>query len=169
MPILSSCLLIVEAKAREKDIAVECNVEPDFPLLLGDALRLKQILINLLGNAVKFTKPGGSIVVACDLEGDRVRLSVRDTGVGISPQQLERIFDPFVQIDARYTRSQQGVGLGLAISRDLALGMGGDLTVESSPGAGSTFTLTLPAAVESNERPGGPHPGEDDILLHREA
>jgi len=75
-----------------------------------------------------------------------VRLHVRDTGMGIWPEQLERVFEPFVQADQRLTRPQEGVGLGLAISRDLARGMGGDLTAESTPGAGSVFTLTLPAA-----------------------
>jgi signal transduction histidine kinase len=77
---------------------------------------------------------------------DVVRLTVRDTGDGIAPEQLARMFEPFVQVDQRFTRPHQGVGLGLAISRDLARGMGGDLTVESMPGAGSTFTLTLPRA-----------------------
>jgi signal transduction histidine kinase len=71
---------------------------------------------------------------------------VADTGRGIAPEQLERIFQPFVQVDSRLARTQEGVGLGLAISRDLARGMGGDLTVESEVGTGSTFTLTLPAA-----------------------
>jgi signal transduction histidine kinase len=75
-----------------------------------------------------------------------VRIRVRDTGVGIPADQLGRVFEPFVQVDQGLTRTQQGTGLGLAISRDLARGMGGDLTVESEPGVGSTFTLTLPRA-----------------------
>ncbi len=75
----------------------------------------------------------------------QVHLHVRDTGVGIAPEKLASVFEPFVQADQRLTRAQEGVGLGLAISRDLARGMGGDLTAESTPGVGSTFTLTLPA------------------------
>jgi signal transduction histidine kinase len=120
----------------------------------ADREKLQQILLNLLGNAVKFTHPRddvpGRIDVACTATdadgGERVHLLVRDTGVGIAPEQLERVFEPFVQADQRLTRRHDGVGLGLAISRDLARGMGGDLTVESTPGTGSTFTLTLPAA-----------------------
>jgi len=125
----------------------------------ADREKLQQVLLNLLGNAVKFTNPRGGvpgrIEVACTVEaadgggasaGGRVHLTVRDTGEGIAAEQLERIFEPFVQVDQRLTRAHAGVGLGLAISRDLARGMGGDLAAESTPGVGSTFTLTLPAA-----------------------
>jgi signal transduction histidine kinase len=110
----------------------------------ADADKLRQILLNLLSNAVKFTERGGRVDVSCRAEGDRVALSVRDTGIGIRPDHLARIFEPFVQVDQRLTRSHEGVGLGLAISRDLARAMGGDLSADSTPGEGSTFTLTLP-------------------------
>ena len=78
--------------------------------------------------------------------GGHVRIQVRDTGEGIAPDEIERVFEPFIQADQRLTRPHAGVGLGLTISRDLARGMGGDLTVESTLGAGSTFSLTLPRA-----------------------
>ena len=109
---------------------------------------MRQILLNLLTNAVKFTEAGGLVTLACEKDATagviRVRLS--DTGRGIPAGQLERIFEPFVQVDRQRTQdSQQGVGLGLAISRDLARVMGGELTAESEPGRGSTFTLVLPA------------------------
>jgi signal transduction histidine kinase len=115
----------------------------------ADAEKVRQILLNLVTNAIKFTEPGGRVSLAC--EHDRaarvIRVRVTDTGRGIAADQLERVFQPFVQVDrARIAASQQGVGLGLAISRDLARGMGGDLVAESTPGMGSTFTLTLPAA-----------------------
>jgi PAS domain S-box-containing protein len=113
----------------------------------ADPEKLRQVLLNLLSNAVKFTEPGGRVSLACktDREANVIRVQVRDTGRGIPGDQLERIFEPFVQVDRHRTHeSQQGVGLGLAISRDLARGMGGDLTAESTPGVGSTFTLTLP-------------------------
>ena len=119
----------------------------DTPLVArADAEKLRQVLLNLVSNAIKFTERGGRVEVACAAAGDRVAVRVRDTGIGIPADQLERIFEPFVQVHATLTRTHEGTGLGLAISRDLARGMGGDLTAESTPGVGSVFTLTLPAA-----------------------
>jgi signal transduction histidine kinase len=111
----------------------------------ADAEKLGQILINLFSNATKFTKPGGhvSFEVARDPNNDAVlELRVTDTGIGIPSDKLEQVFDPFVQLNAMAT-SHQGTGLGLSISRDLARGMGGELTVSSKEGVGSTFTVTL--------------------------
>ncbi|HET7229221.1 MAG TPA: PAS domain-containing protein [Longimicrobium sp.] len=120
----------------------------------ADAEKTRQILLNLVTNAIKFTDPGGSIRVSYHRANAGVRIRVNDTGRGIAPEQQERIFDPFVQVDRHLTaESQQGVGLGLAISRDLARGMGGDLAVESAVGQGSTFTLWLP--VKPGEEPSG--------------
>ena len=120
----------------------------------ADPEKVRQILLNLLTNAIKFTAPGGRISLTCEMarpaEGgpNVVRLRVSDTGRGIASGALVQVFEPFVQVDRHRTHeSQQGVGLGLAISRDLARGMGGDLTAESTPGVGSTFTLTLPAVT----------------------
>ena len=117
----------------------------------AEASKVTQIVLNLLGNATKFTPYGGHIIVTCGESaalGERrmVEVRVTDTGLGIAPDKIEAVFDPFVQIDRRLTSSDIGVGLGLAISRELARGMGGDLTAESAPNEGSTFTLTLPAA-----------------------
>ena len=109
----------------------------------GDRERIHQILLNLLTNAVKFTATGGRITLECDAGARDVRVHVRDTGRGIAPEKLELIFEPFTQVDSHLTRDAGGVGLGLAISRELARRMGGDVTVESTPGAGSVFTLTL--------------------------
>lgn len=115
--------------------------------VLADADRLQQVLLNLLTNAIKFTPRAGAISVICEPLGDRVRIHVRDTGVGIESGQLARIFEPFVQIDAGYVpRADRGVGLGLAISSDLMRAMAGALTVASVPGQGSTFTIELRAA-----------------------
>ena len=109
----------------------------------ADHDKLQQIVLNLLANAVKFTDRGGEIRVECELRDETVLVHVKDTGIGIPSDKLSAIFDPFVQVDPNYTRTRDGVGLGLAISRDLARGMHGDLSVESVPGKGSTFTLTL--------------------------
>jgi signal transduction histidine kinase len=112
----------------------------------ADVEKVQQIVLNLLTNAVKFSERGGSVRIECGVEEGVVRIRVADTGIGIAPEKLPSIFDPFVQVDTRLTRAQDGVGLGLAISRDLARGMGGDLAAESTPGQGSIFTLTLPRA-----------------------
>ena len=121
---------------------------PSSLVIHTDPERLQQVLLNLLANAVKFTPRGGAISLTCVLTGEaagtRVRILVQDTGVGIAAEKLGRIFEPFVQLDQSLTRSHEGVGLGLAISRDLIRGLGGDLTAESAPGQGSIFTVTLP-------------------------
>ncbi|CAN5533157.1 hypothetical protein BH09GEM1_BH09GEM1_00920 [soil metagenome] len=113
----------------------------------ADVDKLQQILINLLSNAVKYTPEDGRIDVQCEVKGEVVLVHVRDTGIGIAPDRLDRIFDPFIQVGRSLNRPHDGVGLGLSISRDLATGMGGALSVESALGEGSTFTLTLQRGV----------------------
>ena len=112
--------------------------------VLADEEKARQVLINLLSNAVKFTLRGGEIRLACAMDERWVTTVVTDNGVGIPGDRLEAIFEPFVQVDRGLTSRHEGTGLGLAISRDLARNMGGDLTVASVVGEGSTFTLTLP-------------------------
>jgi signal transduction histidine kinase len=142
-------LCALQATAKDLTLTVE-QCKPDL-LVAADAERFQQILLNLITNATKFTVAGGSISVLCDEEAGVVRIRVTDTGVGIRPVDIERVFEPFVQIDRQLTPgSQQGVGLGLSISRELARAMRGDLTLESSEGTGSTFTLTLPVATETS-------------------
>jgi signal transduction histidine kinase len=138
---------LVAPQARAKELALAVAPCPPGLAVRADPEKVRQILVNLLSNAVKFTDRGGRVEVGCvDGTNDRVRVFVRDTGIGIPADQLDRIFEPFVQVRADLTRTAEGTGLGLAISRDLARGMGGDLTAESTVGAGSTFTLTLPRA-----------------------
>jgi PAS domain S-box-containing protein len=115
----------------------------------ADPDKLRQILLNLLSNAIKFTSPGGAVEVTCEVGAERAEIRVRDTGLGIPPEKLQAVFEPFVQLDRSLTSSQEGSGLGLAISRDLARGMGGELRAESTLGVGSTFVLTLPRADRS--------------------
>lgn len=116
--------------------------------VLADAERLQEILQNLTTNAIKFTS-AGTITIRCWSTEATVAIAVHDTGVGIPPDQVDRIFEPFVQVDRSFTNmANGGVGLGLAISRTLARAMGGDITVQSGLGAGSTFELTLPRAPD---------------------
>jgi signal transduction histidine kinase len=110
----------------------------------ADPEKIRQILLNLLSNAIKFTEPGGRLGVSCTLEPSVVRLHVRDSGGGIPDDKLDRIFEPFVQLQPGRTRNHEGTGLGLAISRDLARAMHGEISVESVVGVGSTFTVALP-------------------------
>ncbi|MGH7717666.1 MAG: hybrid sensor histidine kinase/response regulator [Gemmatimonadaceae bacterium] len=119
--------------------------------LVGDRERVLQVILNLLTNAVKFTDAGGRIILAWDATPDTVTVRVRDTGIGIPEDKLKAIFDPFVQVEQR-TRSRDGVGLGLAISRDLAQAMGGSLAATSTLGEGSTFTLVLPRGVDRRKQ-----------------
>ena len=138
---------LVAPQFLEKRIRCEFVDCPDDLLARADREKLSQILINVLSNAVKFTPAGGAVTVRCRNGAGAVEIAVEDTGIGIPADRLEHVFAPFVQIDRRLNSPHQGTGLGLAISRDLARGMGGDLTAESTPGIGSTFTLTLPAAT----------------------
>ncbi len=154
---VETALSLLRPQAALKKIELEgsCPAE-EGTLYRGDPKRVEQILVNLLTNALKFTPEGGHISVHCSLEdgadstesaaGRAILLIVEDTGIGIPSEKQDQIFEPFVQGDSGYTRSHGGAGLGLAISRKLARMMGGDLTVRSRSGAGSSFTLRLPAA-----------------------
>jgi signal transduction histidine kinase/ActR/RegA family two-component response regulator len=129
------------ARAAERGIGLAVEPDPDLPPhLRGDAGRLRQVVANLVSNAVKFTRSGGVLVTA-RWGGDELVVAVRDSGIGIPPGELERLFQPFVQVESGSARRYDGSGLGLAISRRLAELMGGGITVESTVGTGSTFTL----------------------------
>jgi signal transduction histidine kinase len=112
----------------------------------ADRSRVTQILVNLLSNAIKFTLPGGHISASCAAGGDTVAMQISDTGIGIAAEKQEAIFEPFIQLKETLAGRESGVGLGLAISRDLARAMKGDLAVESAEGKGARFTLSLPRA-----------------------
>jgi PAS domain S-box-containing protein len=135
---------LIGPQLRAKGLQFTATYGPPDVAVRADPDKLQQILLNLLTNAVKFTERGGCVRVAFDVTDDSVHLRVSDTGIGIPASKLQLIFDPFVQVDPNYTRTRDGVGLGLAISRDLARGMGGDLFVSSEEGLGSTFTISLP-------------------------
>jgi PAS domain S-box-containing protein len=133
---------------------VTVTVPSDLPRLKSDRQKLKQILVNLLSNALKYTKEGTvDIIAAHEPSGGRIRLSVRDSGVGIAPEDHTRIFEPFQQAKRVITRPQGGTGLGLAISRRLAQMLGGDIAVQSALGAGSTFSVNIPVRVRTRTAP----------------
>jgi PAS domain S-box-containing protein len=139
---------LFEPLARQKGLELRVS-RPAEPLLVTtDLTKLRQILINLIGNAIKFTD-AGEIELSLHRAGDRVCITIRDTGPGIARDDLERIFDPFTQIDQTLTRSKGGTGLGLPVSRRLAQLLGGDLSVESLVGTGTIFSLTIPCHLES--------------------
>ena len=138
---------LIGPQMRSKRLALRVNECASHLVVRADEEKLRQILLNLLTNALKFTPEEGSVEMLCSGDAAEVQIVVRDTGRGIPETQLRNIFEPFVQVDRNSTPAvDQGVGLGLAISRELARAMGGDLVVESRFGQGSTFTLTLPSA-----------------------
>jgi signal transduction histidine kinase len=155
-------LAVVQPLAGARGVALGAPAECDV-VYEGDEDRVRQMLINLLSNAIKFSEPGGRVELSCSVARPIIPLSpeavaerwvcfsVRDWGIGIAPDQLERIFEPFVQVEQGRARTRGGTGLGLTISRHLARLMGGDLTVESTPGSGSVFTLWLPASEAAPE------------------
>lgn len=164
--VVEEALDLVAARAAEKGLELAYLIEPEVPhTLAGDAGRLRQVLVNLLSNGVKFTERGEVVltVAARRLAGDRheVHCAVRDTGIGIPPDRLDRLFKPFSQADASTSRTYGGTGLGLAISRRLSELMGGRVWAESEPGKGSTFHATLQAdavAVPVKVAARGPSP-----------
>ena len=136
---------MVMPQATAKRVGLRHGACPDNVVALADRLKVEQIVLNLLSNAVKFTPEGGEVAISCRMTDDNAVIDVRDTGPGIPIDQQSAIFEPFVQLGRTLTSAHEGTGLGLAISRDLARAMDGDVTVQSAPGEGSTFTLRLPA------------------------
>ncbi|NUR18000.1 MAG: PAS domain-containing protein, partial [Gemmatimonadaceae bacterium] len=149
--VLGTCEALVVPQMRARGLTFRHTPAADGLHVRGDREKLQQIVLNLLSNAVKFTEPGGEVRLSCAASDGVVAIAVSDTGVGIAADKLASVFDPFVQVDQGLTRPHEGVGLGLAISRDLARGMGGELTASSTPGRGSTFTLTVPLAAGRGE------------------
>lgn len=133
------------ASGRQITFSALCEC-PDDQMVMADEERLRQILVNVIGNGIKFTPPGGWVRMTCRSEEAGIVIRVSDNGRGIPEGMQRTIFDPFTQVNRRLNQPREGVGLGLAISRDLARAMGGDITVESTEGKGSTFIIRLAAA-----------------------
>jgi len=143
--VVEGVLAMVTPQIERKQLRLRRGACPPDVAAIADRLKVEQVVLNLLSNAVKFTAEGGTITVFCGREVDAVTISVRDTGAGIPADKLDAIFDPFVQLGRTLTSNHEGAGLGLAISRDLARAMQGDVRVESVEGKGATFTLSLPS------------------------
>jgi PAS domain S-box-containing protein len=151
-PTIASMESLIEPQVRERGLTYVCERLDPVVTVRADEEKLHQILLNLLSNAVKFTPGGGHIVLSARVSDDAVIVLVEDSGIGIAEDKLASIFEPFVQVDRTLSRAHDGVGLGLAISRELARGMQGDLTVRSNVGAGSSFRLTLPRGADRSAR-----------------
>ncbi|MGQ9536520.1 MAG: ATP-binding protein [Actinomycetota bacterium] len=134
----------LENMAREKGVSLYLDIPDDLPPVAGDPERLRQVFTNLVHNAVKFTPSGGEVRVRAEEAGQECMVEVADTGIGISPLDLPRVFDKFYQVDSSATRQQSGTGLGLCISRELVVAQGGRIWVESEKGKGSVFRFTVP-------------------------
>ena len=159
--ILAQCLLITDAKAKEKNISIESHGTENLPLLLADPLRLKQILINLLSNAVKFTPEWGRIRVDAQVKSeDFIMISVTDTGPGMTLSEVETAMSPFGQVESGFSKRHEGTGLGLPIAFALSKLHGGDLQIQSTKGSGTRVSIFIPLATADistfNSNP--PHP-----------
>jgi PAS domain S-box-containing protein len=153
--LVQSCLAFVKSQALKKSIRLSYEADPNVTRLQADPRRLKQILVNLLINAVKFTPEGGQVILRVCANGDRnlIQFSVIDTGIGIAAKDLARLFRPFEQVDSQLNRQYEGTGLGLALVQKLTDLHGGSVQVESEVGQGSCFTINLP--WEKELPPGG--------------
>jgi signal transduction histidine kinase len=142
-PLIQQCVKTVEPLVKAPAVRLIRDFDGGLPQVYQDEEKLRQIVINLLSNAVKFTERG-TVKVRAEANGESFAVAVADTGIGIPREKLEHVFEEFAQADASSTRVYGGTGLGLTIARRLARLMGGDISVESAPDVGSTFTLTLP-------------------------
>jgi PAS domain S-box-containing protein len=148
-PLVENAISVVQIKAKEKQIEIRCEIAPDIPMFLADDVRLRQILINLLGNSIKFTENSGGIVIriaeeTLSAKSHFLTFEISDSGIGIPEDKIATIFTPFTQADSGTTRKYGGTGLGLSISRQLVEMMGGEISVTSKLNIGTTFRFTVP-------------------------
>lgn len=148
--VANQALSIIEDKAKAKNIRININIEPDSPQVAADEALIIQVFVNLLDNAVKFTPEGGHVQVTSSNEGDITRVDVSDTGIGIVPEYLPRVFERFYRVDKARSRQLGGTGLGLSIVKHIIERHGGTVSVSSTPGKGSTFSFTLTSYRQAN-------------------
>ena len=158
-PHVESVVEALAPLAAGKNLDLTVHLPPELPAVRGDPDRFRQILTNLVGNAIKFTESGGQVMIGAEARPETIVVVVTDTGVGIPDRHRDKIFQEFYQVDQTLVRRQGGTGLGLAIARRLARLMGGDITVESVVSRGSRFSIALPRASGAHAR--GDRPGSD--------
>jgi signal transduction histidine kinase len=141
---LDNALTLVRERAQRGGVALRLETDPGLRAIEGDERKVKQIVLNLLSNAVKFTPRGGAVSVTAKRANGAAEIAVTDTGMGIAPADQQAIFEAFRQVGTDVTRKREGTGLGLALTRRFVELHGGTIRVESAPGRGSTFTVTLP-------------------------
>lgn len=143
---IDSSLVLFQERAFKHSLVLTSEIEEGLESLIADERKIKQVLFNLLSNATKFTPEGGSIHVSAAFTGDKefARISVKDTGIGISPENLGKLFQPFMQLDSSYTKKYEGTGLGLSLCKKIIELHGGSIWAESEVGKGSIFTFTVP-------------------------
>lgn len=142
--LMEEILTLIKNKAIKHNIDIISDIDPQLGYIEGDKLRIKQVILNLISNAVKFSKEGGKITVTAKKIDGMAKFSVSDTGIGIKEKDLEKLFEKFQQLDTGITRKYGGTGLGLVISKNFVELHGGKISVESIYGEGSTFTFTIP-------------------------
>ncbi len=153
MHVVEEVRSLMQVRARDRGLALHVTMHTDIPSrVISDPMRVRQVLINLVGNAIKFTNCGSVSVGVWFEQGNQLRFDVTDTGIGMSPEQMSRLFKPFAQADDSMSRRFGGTGLGLAICKRLASMMGGDVAAQSAPGVGSCFTFTIDAPATSDAK-----------------
>jgi cell cycle sensor histidine kinase DivJ len=151
-PALINCCNLLALKARENGIDLVTVAPENLPQLVGDAKAFKQIVLNLVSNAIKFTERGGTVTVAAEADRSRLTVRVTDTGVGISAEDIKRIGDPFFQAGKTYQRRHEGTGLGLSIVKSLVALHGGEMSLQSKIDEGTTVTIMLPLSPVTEQR-----------------
>jgi signal transduction histidine kinase len=144
-PVVEEVFAVLQPSAEQRSVTLKRSLPPDLPKVVGDRDRLVQVFLNLVDNALRYTPPGGTVEVGGSASDGRLRLYVRDTGRGIEPEHLPRLFDRFYRVERARTAREGGSGLGLAITRQILVAHGGAITVESTVGLGTTFRIELPA------------------------
>jgi signal transduction histidine kinase/CheY-like chemotaxis protein/HPt (histidine-containing phosphotransfer) domain-containing protein len=170
--LINDTISIIRMRTFESGLKLVVNIDSNIPnMLIGDEVRVRQVLLNILGNAVKYTRKGHVSLIATGEQSDEnsilLTIQVMDTGIGIKPEDTEKIFGEFVQVDSVANRGIEGTGLGLSITSTLVKAMGGTITVQSKYGEGSTFTLTIPQGVRSLQKIAQvENPGQKSVLVY---